>query len=99
MSDGPALLAVGVMALVTYGTRIAGPAVMRIAPLTPRIERLLDVASRSAIAALVAGSLARQGPREAAAVAVAGAVMLATRKPLAAMLAAMAVAAAWRAAA
>lgn len=97
MIDAQTALAIAAMAIVTYATRIAGPVLMRFAPITPRIERLIDAASQSAIAALVASSLARQGPREAAAVAVAGVVMLLTRKPLAAMVAAMTVAAAWRA--
>ena len=94
-SDLSAALAIALIAAVTYGSRIAGALVMSRITISPRVERFLDGMSISVIAAIVASMLAQNGPREAAAVALAVLVMLGARSAVWAMLAGVACAAAW----
>lgn len=85
------------IATVTAASRLAGPVIMRVVPITGWIERFLDGVAISVIAAMVASRLSQQGAREAAAVGVAGIVMIATRSPVAAMILGIATGAAWTA--
>ena len=94
-SDFSAALAIVLIAVLTYGSRIAGSLVMSRIAASPKVERFLDGMSVSVIAAIVATILAQNGPREAAAVALAALVMLGTRSALWALLAGVACAAAW----
>lgn len=90
-----AYLAIGLLALVTLGTRLGGAYVMRFVPLSPRVERFLEAMSSSVLAAIVVSFLARGSWREGAAVALALLVMLVMRSPVLAMVAAMALAGGW----
>ncbi|MEM1286366.1 MAG: AzlD domain-containing protein [Pseudomonadota bacterium] len=90
-----AYLAIGLMALVTLGTRIGGAYVMRFVPLSARVERFLEAMSSSVLAAIVVTFVARGSLRELSAVAVAILVMVAIRSPVWAMIAAMAFAGGW----
>ena len=94
-NDFSALVAIALIAALTYGSRIAGALVMSRISTSPRIERFLDGLSVSVIAAVVASMLAQDGPREAAAVALAALVMLGTSNAVVAMLAGVLCAAAW----
>lgn len=85
------------VAALTFVSRVAGPAIMAFVTITPPIERLLDAMAVSVIAALTVSVLLQGGPREATAAGAALAVTLLTGKPLAAMLAAIAVGAVWTA--
>jgi|GEM_PF-4226724 len=80
---------------VTVGSRLSGPLLMTYLPLSIRVERFLQNLSLSVIAALVASMLARGGLREAAAVVMAGGVMVLLRKSIWAMGAGMICAAGW----
>lgn len=90
--------AIAVMAGATLVTRLLGPEIMRRLGESPRAERFLEALSSAVVAGIVATVLARGSWREVVAVAIAGAVMLATRSALAAMALAMAAAALWTAA-
>ena len=92
-----AYLAITMLAAITLATRLGGAAVMRFVALSPRVTRFLEAMSASVLAAIVVSYLAREATREWVAVGVAVAVMLALRKPIWAMFAAMMVAAAWSA--
>ena len=63
-SDLSAALAIALIAVVTYGSRIAGALVMSRITISPRVERFLDGMSISVIAAIVASMLAQNGPGE-----------------------------------
>lgn len=80
---------------LTLASRLAGPVVMSFLPMYPRVTRFLQNLSLSVLAALVASMMARGGLREAASVAVAIAVMAATRRSIWAMGAGMIFAAGW----
>jgi len=88
-------LIIALVACVTLTSRLIGPFIMRVVPITGRVERFLDGVAVSVIAALVASSLAGQGEREMAAVGLAALVMIATRSPVAAMVAGIALGAGW----
>ncbi|GLQ07563.1 AzlD family protein [Sneathiella chinensis] len=90
-----AYLAILLMAAVTLLTRALGPLIMARVAVSKRVEHFLEALSSSVLAAIVATALFQGGPREATAVAIAGAVMLLTRKSIAAMGAGMAAAALW----
>jgi uncharacterized membrane protein len=90
-----AWLAILLVAGVTLASRISGPLLMARVPRSPAVERFLQSLSLAVIAALVASMLTHGGPREAAAVAVAAVVMAVLRRPIWAMAAGMACAAAW----
>ncbi|MEL6316129.1 MAG: AzlD domain-containing protein [Pseudomonadota bacterium] len=97
---GPAAAwgAVALVAALTLASRFAGAALMRRVRLSPRVMRFLDGLSAAVLAAVVAALLAQNpGPREAAALAVAAAVMALTRRAVWAVAAGVACAAGWRA--
>lgn len=92
--DGPMLVAILGMALVTYITRAGGVLLMRFVPVTPRVETFLRYLSSSVLVGLVAPTvLASRDPAVWVAVAVAVLVMARTRQLVAAMLAGVAAAA------
>ena len=90
--------AILVMALATYAMRAGGFWLMAFMPRSPRLQRMIEALPGSVVTAAVLPLIVREGPVAALAIAVAGAVMLATRKDLLAVLAGMAVAAIARAA-
>lgn len=94
-SDVTAFAAVGMVAAITFASRMAGTILMSRIDVSPRIERFLDALSVSVIAALVASIVAQNGPREGVAVVLAAAVMLGSRSAVWAMIGGMAFAAAW----
>lgn len=86
--DGSMLVAILGMALVTYVTRAGGVLLMRLVPVTPRVEVFLRYLSSSVLVGLVAPTvLASRDPAVWVAVAVAVLVMARTRHLVAAMLA------------
>jgi len=89
--------AILVMAVATYAMRAGGFWLMALVPLTPRLRRMIEALPGSVVVAAVLPFIVREGPIVALAIAVAGAVVLVTRKDLLAVLAGMAVAAAARA--
>lgn len=95
MNDGATWMAIALVAAVTAASRLAGPLVMARVGASPRVGRFLDGLSISVVAALVASVVAEGGPREAAAVVVAGAITLLSRSTVWAMVSGMAVAAGW----
>lgn len=98
LPPGPAgvLLAILVMALVTYLTRVGGVLVMARVPIGPRVERFINAMAGSVLVAVLT-PMAVQGDHGArlALLATLG-VMLATRKPLPAIAAGILAAALWR---
>lgn len=93
------LTAVAVMALVTLGTRLGGLWLMRFVPLTPRVEAFLRHLSASVLVALVLPVALAGGAAAWLAVGVAGGLAARRTPVLPAMLAGVAAAALWRAAA
>jgi len=89
--------AILVMAVVTYAIRAGGFWLMAFVPLTPRLRRMIEALPGSVVVAAVLPFIVREGPVAALAIAVAGAVVLVTRRDLLAVLAGMMVAAAARA--
>lgn len=87
--------AIFIVAAVTLASRLAGSFLMARVETSPRVERFLDGLSVGVIAALVASTLAQNGLREGAAVAIAVLMMLRWANAAWAMLAGMALAAAW----
>lgn len=87
--------AICVVAGVTFASRLAGSFLMARVKTSARVERFLDGLSVGVIAALVASTLAQNGLREGAAVALAVLVMLRSANAAWAMVAGMALAAAW----
>lgn len=85
--------AILLMALVVYATRVAGAELMTMIRITPRIEAFLKSMATSVLVAIVAAEMARGSLRESAAILGAAAVMLLTRKPMAAISAGVAIAA------
>ena len=90
------LLALVIMALVTYLTRSGGVFIMSRLPIGPRVERFINAMAGSVLVAVIT-PMAVQGDWGArlALVATLG-VMLATRRPLPAILAGILTAALWR---
>lgn len=93
------MAAVAVMALVTLGTRVGGLWLMRFVPLTPRIEAFLRHLSASVLVALVLPAALTGGTAAWLAIGVAGGLAARRMPILPAMLAGVAAAALWRAAA
>ena len=92
--------AISIVAGVTLASRLAGSFLagsflMGRADASPGVERFLDGLSVAVIAALVASSLAQNSLREGVAVAVTVLVMLRSATATRAMIAGMALAAAW----
>ncbi|MEM9358931.1 MAG: AzlD domain-containing protein [Pseudomonadota bacterium] len=92
-------LAILLITGLTLFSRLIGPLLMQRLDASPFISRLLDVTAASVIAALVASIVARGGLREVSAVLLAAAVALRSRSAVLAMVAGMALAAFWTAAA
>lgn len=90
-----AWLAILLVSAITFGSRLAGAALMRSVAVSPTIERFLDALAVSVIAALVASILAQSDLRSAAAVALAAVITLTMRSAVWAMVAGMAAAAIW----
>jgi uncharacterized membrane protein len=85
--DGPMLVAILGMALVTYLTRAGGVLLMGIVPVTPRVEAFLRYLSSSVLVALVVPAvLEGRDPATFVAVAVTVLVMAVSRQLVAAML-------------
>lgn len=96
LTPATALLAILVMALVTYLTRVGGVMVMSWVPIGPRVERFINAMAGSVLVAVIL-PLAVQGDWGARLALVATLlVMLITYKPLLAITAGMATAALWR---
>ncbi len=89
--------ATALLAALTLAMRLGGPALMARAPMTARVRRFLDGMASAVLAALVATIVAKGGLRELAAAGVAAAAMLGLGNASVAMLAGVAVAAAWTA--
>lgn len=87
--------AIVLLALITLVTRVAGAELLRKVAMTGRLKAFLDTLALAVLVALVASFLAQHGSREAAAVAVACALMMLTRSPILAMVGGMATAALW----
>jgi uncharacterized membrane protein len=87
------LVAIAVMAAVTYGLRMAGFALMaRIKP-SARVRRMFEALPGSVVAATVVPVAVAGGPSALAALLVAAGVMVATRKDVVAVVAGLATAA------
>jgi uncharacterized membrane protein len=97
-SDTTTLVAILVMAAVTYPLRVGGFWLMGHVPLTPRLRRILEALPGTVVVATIVPILAAEGRTAFLAIAAAGAVMLIRRNDLLAVLVGMAVAAAARAA-
>ena len=88
-------LAIGLVAIVTFGTRVAGALAMSQVSLSDKTRQFLDATAASVIAAIVASIVAQNGPRETAAVLCTMLLMALTKSAIWAMLAGMALASAW----
>lgn len=95
LSSVTAFAAIGMIAAITFASRMAGAMLMSRVSVSPRIERFLNAVSVSVIAALVASIVAQNGLREAAAVALAAVVVLGSNSAVWAMASGMAFAAMW----
>lgn len=96
LTPATALLAILVMALVTYITRAGGVMVMSQVPIGPKVERFINAMAGSVLVAVIL-PLAVQGDWGARFALVATlVVMLTTHKPLLAITAGMTTAALWR---
>ncbi|HDZ48125.1 hypothetical protein LCGC14_0025890 [marine sediment metagenome] len=96
LTPATALLAILVMALVTYITRAGGVMVMSRVPIGPKVERFINAMAGAVLVAVIL-PLAVQGDWGARLALVATLmVMLTTHKPLIAITAGMATAAFWR---
>lgn len=96
MLDVVAPIAVIVMCLTTYLTRIGGLVVMSWFPITPRVKRIMEALTGSTLVALVVPSAMHGDSAAKSAVIVSVAVMAVSRNALAAMLSGIAAAALWR---
>ncbi len=85
-------IAVLLMALVTFATRLAGVVIMQWMPGHPRLEAFLQALSGSVLVALVVPMVLRSDFGAMAAVGLALAVMLASRNAALALVAALAAA-------
>lgn len=94
-SDTSALLAILLIAGITFISRIAGPLLMGGVRMSPVVMRFLDKLSVSVIAALAASMLMKGGYREAVVVAAASLIMLKSSSALWATLIGMAIASVW----
>jgi uncharacterized membrane protein len=97
-ADYSPLLAILAMAAATYAMRAGGFWLMARVPLTPRVQRMLAALPGSIIAATVLPIIAKGGPVAMLAIATAALVMVVRRNDFLAVLAAMSMAAAMRAA-
>ncbi|RUR34263.1 AzlD family protein [Vreelandella nanhaiensis] len=91
-----ALLAILIMALTTFTTRIGGAIIMSRIPIGPKVERFINAMAGSVLVAVIV-PLAAQGDWGARFALLATLVaMLIVRKPLIAITAGVATAALWR---
>jgi len=90
------ILAVLAMAAVTFGTRVGGILIMGRVPFSARTEAFLRYLSGAVLVAVVVPPVIATGPAAWLAVAATLGAMLATRKPLLALVIGMATAAALR---
>lgn len=96
LTPATALLAILVMAIVTYITRAGGVMVMSRVPIGPKVEQFINAMAGSVLVAVIL-PLAVQGDWGARLALVATlVVMLTTHKPLIAITAGMSTAALWR---
>jgi uncharacterized membrane protein len=96
--DFGVLAAIAAMAVATYAMRAGGFWMMRHVPPSPRLRKILNALPGSVIVATVLPIVVRDGATAMLAIGAAVAVMLVTRRDIAAVIAGMAVAAAARAA-
>lgn len=85
VDDVAALLMIAGMTAVTYATRIGGVMLMRLVPITPRVEAFLRHLSSSVLVALVVPAVLRGDLAGYVAVAVSMATMVALRNAVGAM--------------
>jgi uncharacterized membrane protein len=97
VDDATALLMIAGMTAVTYATRIGGVMLMRLVPLTPRVEAFLRSLSSSVLVALVVPAVLRGDLAGYVAVAVSMVTMIAVRNAVGAMALGVAAAAVIRA--
>ncbi len=76
------LVAILVMAAITYVMRIGGFWLMSHVTLTPRVRRMLDALPGSMVAAIVLPIIAKSGAIAAVAVVAAGAAMILSRNAM-----------------
>jgi uncharacterized membrane protein len=96
-ADFGVLGAIAAMAVATYAMRAGGFWMMRHVPPSPLLRRMLNALPGSVIVATVLPIIVRDGFTAMLAIGAAVAVMLATRRDIAAVIAGMAVAASARA--
>ena len=96
-ADLAAALTVAGMSAITFATRAGGAWMVSFLPMTRRLRLLLRHMGNSVMVALVVGGVARGDPAAWLALAASVGVMLATRRALPAMAAAILAAAGWRA--
>lgn len=85
VDDTTALLVIAGMTAVTYATRIGGILLMRLVPITPRVEAFLRHLSSSVLVALVVPAVLRGDVAGYVAVAVSMIAMFAIRNAVGAM--------------
>lgn len=95
ISSSSVYIAIALMAIIAFLTRLLGPLIMQHVKISVRVENFLNALSSSVLAAIVATAVARGGNRELVAVIVACVVMLIAKRAVIAMLAAMLAAALW----
>ncbi len=88
-------ITISLMALLVYGTRIAGTELMTMFRMTPKVEAVLKSMAASVLIAIVASECARGGLRESAAILAAAITMALSKNSLAAMTTGVAVAASY----
>lgn len=94
-STSAAWAAIGLVALVTFASRLVGPLIISKIGVSVRLERFLDGLSVSVIAALTASIVMASDLRQSASFALAALVMLVVRRASWAMLAGIIFASAW----
>ena len=93
MSTPIALVVLALMAAVTYLTRAGGVWAINRVTITPRVEAVLDATTGATLVALIAPAAVDGDVGARAALAVAAATMVVTRRPLLAVAAGVATAA------
>lgn len=85
MTGSAEAVAIGVMALVTYATRIAGIYLVALLPTFRSFERIAHIASGSVLAAIIGAALTTGDPGRTMGIAGAALLMLWLRRPFVAM--------------
>ncbi len=88
-------VAISLMALFVYGTRIAGTELMTMFRMTPKVEAVLKAMATSVLIAIVASEVTSGGLRQSVAILVTAITMALSKNSLAAMTAGVAVAASY----